>query len=496
MRTLPVLLSLSALGPASAADASPVRRFALVVGANRGAADRVPLRYAVADAERFAEVVTTMGGVQGADQIVLRDPSRQELVDALALTGGRAARARTESERVEVVFYFSGHADDRGLMLGRELLPYLELRSAVRSVNADVGITILDACASGAITRLKSGQPHPAFLTGSSGEVQGYAFLTSSSEDEAAQESERLGASFFTHALLTGLRGAADVSGDNRVTLNEAYEFAFHETVVQTTTTQAGAQHPAYDIKMAGTGDVVMTDLRETSSRLVLGPDYDGRFVVFNAKRQMVAELFKPHGRTIELGLEPGGYELYYEQKKQLMSSSLTLADGQRHELARAELKQAERVPARRRGESEEASPDLLDGRFRFEFGWLSRTSLIRWINPELGLHVSLDPNSTQGDWSVLFGARYYPWLSGRFRPYTGLALGAFDVAYSSGPPNYRYWTSLEAGAAFELGADFYIGRHFSVGVKSQASFTSSRNHLDTWVNLGWTFGGPRKPSP
>jgi Tol biopolymer transport system component len=72
-----------------------VRRFALVVGANRGAADRVPLRYAVADAERFAEVVTTMGGVQGADQIVLRDPSRQELVDALALTTGRAARAST-----------------------------------------------------------------------------------------------------------------------------------------------------------------------------------------------------------------------------------------------------------------------------------------------------------------------------------------------------------------------------------------------------------------
>jgi hypothetical protein len=93
-------------------------------------------------------------------------------------------------------------------------------------------------------------------------------------------------------------------------------------------------------------------------------------------------------------------------------------------------------------------------------------------------------------------GARYYPWLSGRFRPYTGLALGAFDVSYSSPAPDYRYWTSLEAGAAFELGADFYIGRHFSVGVKSQASFTSSRNRLDTWVNLGWTFGGSRKPSP
>ena len=84
--------------------------------------------------------------------------------------------------------------------------------------------------------------------------MQGYAFLTSSSENEAAQESERLRGSFFTHALLTGLRGAADVSGDGKVTLNEAYQFAFNETLVQTTPTQAGAQHPAYDIKMAGTG--------------------------------------------------------------------------------------------------------------------------------------------------------------------------------------------------------------------------------------------------
>ena len=114
-----------------------------------------------------------------------------------------------------------------------------------------MGITILDACASGAITRLKGGRPHPAFLTDASSQVKGYAFLTSSSENEAAQESERLQGSFFTQALLTGLRGAADVSGDGRVTLGEAYQFAFTETLAQTTSTQGGAQHPAYDIKMA-----------------------------------------------------------------------------------------------------------------------------------------------------------------------------------------------------------------------------------------------------
>jgi uncharacterized caspase-like protein len=61
--------------------------------------------------------------------------------------------------------------------------------------------------------------------------MRGYAFLTSSSPDEVAQESDHIGASFFTHYLVSGLRGAADVTGEGKVTLNEAYQFAFNETL-------------------------------------------------------------------------------------------------------------------------------------------------------------------------------------------------------------------------------------------------------------------------
>ena len=45
---------------------------------------------------------------------------------------------------------------------------------------------------------------------------------------EAAQESDRICASYFTHYLVSGFRGAADLSGDGKVTLNEAYQFAFN----------------------------------------------------------------------------------------------------------------------------------------------------------------------------------------------------------------------------------------------------------------------------
>jgi hypothetical protein len=44
--------------------------------------------------------------------------------------------------------------------------------------------------------------------------------------------------------LISGFRGAADLSGDGKVALNEAYEFAFNETLGRTVDTNGGAHHP------------------------------------------------------------------------------------------------------------------------------------------------------------------------------------------------------------------------------------------------------------
>jgi hypothetical protein len=381
-----------------------------------------------------------------------------------------------------VMVYFSGHADEQGLMLGRETLPYRELRSAVGAVGADVGITILDACASGAITRLKGGQIHPAFLSDASRVVQGYAFLTSSSENEAAQESERLRGSFFTHALLTGLRGAADTSGDGRVTLSEAYQFAFHETLLQTAPTQAGAQHPTYDIKMAGTGDVVMTDVGRNSSSLILGADYDGRFFVMNAQRHLVAELYKPYGRRVELGLEPGPYEVFYEQDRKLLSVSLSLADGQHQELAREGLRETRRRVHRRRGFDPAAEPgDLLDGRTRVQIG--PDLDFLHWVSPQVAANFTLGGSWDASLGDVVMGARYYPPFGGRFRPYGLVGLGVM--------PEYR--GGSEFGLTLGAGLDTYLGRRFSLsfGLRQHTVPGGYASRRATFA-LGWTFGGGR----
>jgi len=491
----------AALLLAAAAQGAPVRRLALVVGANQGAAGRVPLRYAVADAERFADLVSHIGGVAPSDTVILRDPTRRALADALTAIGQRVGEARAGAPHVEVIVYFSGHADDQGLMLGRETMLYRDLRDAIQALHADVGITILDACASGAITRLKGGRNHPAFLSGTPGDVQGYAFLTSSSETEAAQESERLGGSFFTHALVSALRGAADMTGDGRVTLNEAYQFAFLETLAQTTSTEHGAQHPSYDIKMSGSGDVVMTDLRETTSTLVLGEGQYGRFYVLDSNRQLVAELHKALGRRVELGVEPGSYDVFVEQDASRRTASVTLADGERRELTTAELRATKLLPSRRRGPEDRG--DLLDGRLRAQLGLTvldgtsqgGRYSMLHWDKPWLAYEFSFGTGRfSSGGTDILLGARYYPPLRGRFRPYGGLLLGSAEVTdwgYGSPP---RVYARRQFEAAVPVGVDVFVGRRFALDLGTRTCFVGGgRYGFEAFVGVGFLFGGPSR---
>ncbi|KIG14760.1 hypothetical protein DB30_06346 [Enhygromyxa salina] len=314
------------LDAAQAADPTPstVRRFALLVGANDGGGDRELLRYASTDAAMLSKALIELGGLDKGDRVVLDNPHPAALEQGFADIGAKIRQAHKAGERVQFVFYYSGHSDEAGLLLAGVHVDYKRLRALIDKVPADVRIGILDSCSSGAFTRFKGGKKQAPFLVGSSAEVQGHAYLTSSSADEAAQESDRIGGSFFTHFLVTGLRGAADFDGDRRVTLNEAYRFAFDETLARTETTSGGPQHAAYDIQLAGTGDLVMTDLRKTSAKLEISGAVSGRIYVRDRRGNLVAELFKPKGAgPITLALEPGNY-------------AITIDDG--HNLHRAEV--------------------------------------------------------------------------------------------------------------------------------------------------------------
>src|SRR4029077_20066059 len=84
----------AALVPAPAWSAGALQRYALVVGANAGGADRPLLQYAISDAERFGRVLVEIGGVAPAHEIVLRQPKLRDLTDAFDLLARQASEAR------------------------------------------------------------------------------------------------------------------------------------------------------------------------------------------------------------------------------------------------------------------------------------------------------------------------------------------------------------------------------------------------------------------
>ncbi|HEQ71249.1 MAG TPA: caspase family protein, partial [Spirochaetia bacterium] len=255
------LIGLLAAAPPLFADAGArtLGRFALIIGSNDGGHTRVKLKYAASDATAFSHVLTEMGGLDQARQLVLLDPTYDEVIAGFARINSLIRNAADNHTRNEFIVYYSGHSDEQGLLIRGRRLPYLDLRELIDAVPADVRIAIIDSCASGVFIRSKGGTKQPAFLVDSSNDMRGYAFLTSSSDTEAAQESDRIGASFFTHHLIGGLRGAADVTRDGLVTLNEVYHYAFNETLAVTEKTRFGPQHPSYDIQLTGTGDLVLT---------------------------------------------------------------------------------------------------------------------------------------------------------------------------------------------------------------------------------------------
>ena len=306
-----------------------LRRFALLVGVNDGGAARARLRYAASDAHAMARVLESLGGVAPGNLVFVADGSRRALQDGFAKIEQMLRAEKTSGVRRELVFYYSGHSDEDGLLVGGERISYQELRAFIHQAPADLSLAILDSCESGAFTRHKGGARRAPFLLDASSDTHGHAFLTSSAANEVAQESDRIAASFFTYYLVSGLRGAADANRDRRVTLQEAFQFASQETLARTERTQGGPQHAAYEFDLTGTGDMVVTDVRTTQSGLLLTPELNGRISVREVGGALIAELRKPAGSSVELGLEAGSYVVAVESDGAVKEAQLTLAAGQ-----------------------------------------------------------------------------------------------------------------------------------------------------------------------
>ncbi len=456
-----------------------IKRFALAVGANHGGQARVHLRYALTDAEAFVRVMEELGGIEEEDTLLLAEPDVRTFYTEMVRFQEKVTQAQKKYGRVEVFFYYSGHSDEDFILLGEEKVSYKDLRQTLDDLEADARIAILDSCASGAFTRIKGGKRRKPFLIDSAYNMKGFAFMSSSSATEASQESDLIRGSFFTHYLISGLRGAADMSQDGRVTLNEAYQFAFSETLTQTALTRSGPQHPYYDIAMAGTGDVVVTDVRKGSVLLVLTEDIEGKIFVHDAEGHLVVELTKPAGRSIELGLEEGKYRVICLQADHVFEATIVLETGAQFELEPEMLESTTTSYTTPRGAREEKlqRDTVIQGKSTYHlFGEF--TTLSTSIDGEYGLLmggvIGVTVNRVFSVGAGGFGkANYDPGLPG----YGGLFL-----AYNFKPERKLHFrTTVLAGAGTSTSGSVYYVLEPGVDVVLNLSRT-----VRIWAGLSY----------
>ena len=335
-----------------------IDRYAVFVGSNTGGKNTQKLLYAASDAEAFQKTMTSIGGVPQSNGILLLDPSKSDLDDALALVSVMIEKNKASSKRSEFIFYYSGHSDETSLQLGKTNYDYSSLKAAISAVPSDVHVVILDSCYSGNFIRTKGGQKKKPFLFDDSSVVKGHAYLSSSSSQEFSQESDEIGSSFFTNAMLTGLRGAADSSGDKKVTLNELYSYAFNETLSKTEKTSAGPQHPNFNITLVGSGDLVLSDISSSDCIVMLPSSMAGRVIIRNRAGKLVSEINKLEGNPVFLALDSGEYKVTVIGEKQTLDGTFALKNGTVYELSEKSLGTVKIASNRVRGnEGEEEIP-------------------------------------------------------------------------------------------------------------------------------------------
>jgi hypothetical protein len=332
-----LILLVVLVGSAQALAAAEPRRFALVVGENTGEGADETLKFAEADARRFLDALVEVGGVQPADAVALFGAKAQTLREALSVLKARLGReARAQDQ---LVVYISSHADEGDLRLAGTRFALAELTQFLRAAPVGIALLVVDSCRSGALTRAKGLRA----LSGTAvnveaPEVSGRVIISSSGADEYAQESDSLGGSYFTHHLVSALRGAGDTTRDGRVTLQEAYAYAYARTVESTFGTRGGVQHPSYSVDLKGRGDLVLTEVERGRGKLAIDVAQPGEWMVVSEQDgHVLGRIAKGEGPLV-LAVKPGDYRVRLRRDAGYDEARVGVANGAVARVRRADL--------------------------------------------------------------------------------------------------------------------------------------------------------------
>ncbi|MBX3211668.1 MAG: caspase family protein [Labilithrix sp.] len=343
--------ALTAVGLACApaeALAEPVR-ILVSAGSKLGLPAERPLKFADNDARRVRDVMVSLGGVRSEHAFFLNEPNRGALFAAIERAKTVAQHHR--AEEVTLVFYFSGHGDRDALHLGSDRVLVSELSAKLAEVPAGLRIAVTDACRA---TRDKGFTADEPFTISATmiPQASGQVWLHASSDGEAAQESDELQGALFTHAWLSGLRGAADTNGDARVTLDESFAFAHSQTLIRSAKSSGVMQKPEAVMTLREAAPVVLTQTSAHVASVTLPRARDTHFLVYSAAgKSVLSELWGSPDRALTLRVPPGRYVVHRRAGAAGSVAQIAIAAGESRRLEERDFTAASLETVARKGD-------------------------------------------------------------------------------------------------------------------------------------------------
>lgn len=314
--------------------------FAILVGNNRGDANDRPLRYAQSDAQRLRATLVELGGFapERSHLLLHGDAHQLKTLWARVEQQMRQIRRRSPQQKIMFLFYYSGHADSEALHLHQSRVHFSQVRSWLQHSSAHIRLALLDTCRSGQLLgakgarRLSRQMPLPPHIRHST--TEGVAMITSSGVGEDSHELDQLRGSIFTHYVLSGLRGAADLDQDAQVSLQELYSYVYRRTTTHTVFLSRGVQHPSFRNELRGHGHLILTRLHRASARLHFVPTYTGTYYILREdKTQLIAEVHASPRQKFSMGLPPGRYMVVHRGAGGYRVQEFSLDKGQDYHL-------------------------------------------------------------------------------------------------------------------------------------------------------------------
>ncbi len=328
------------------APAAAVRRFALVIGSNHTLdASQAPLRFADDDAARMAELLVELGVDTELVTHLDRDsqavfpglvarahrPDDAGLQQAYATLLQRMRSAVESGASAELLIYYSGHGDvgpdGQGFLTldGAKLTRGKLFGDLLARSPAEHNHIIIDACRSEqfVLSRGKDWQPDRASVDlGRS--VQEYldkqhlggfpntGVVLAHSADQQTHEWDRYRGGIFTHELVSGLRGGADLNGDGSIEYSEMGAFvsaANHGVSDPRARLEVVVRPPANDERrpLLEHGEL------ESNRLLLFGPGDQHHYTVEDARGVRLADL-RPSGERHGYLRLPDG-ELFVQRR-------------------------------------------------------------------------------------------------------------------------------------------------------------------------------------